>query len=105
MKIAITSQGQSSTANVDERFGRCQYIVIYDSESTEYSIIKNDSAGYDHGAGTGTASLLAEKGVEVVLTGGPMGPKAGDTLTAAGIKYVENLPGVVEEVVKAYLAK
>lgn len=103
MKIAITSSGQSPTANVDERFGRCAFMMIYDTDTGEYSIIKNDNSGNAHGAGTGTAALLAEKGVELVLTGGPMGPKAGETLSAAGIKYETNCKGTVEEVVKEYL--
>jgi len=36
MKIAITATGPSLDAEVDARFGRCQYFVIIDPQSMEF---------------------------------------------------------------------
>ena len=33
MKIAITSTGDSQDSKLDERFGRCSFFVVYDTES------------------------------------------------------------------------
>ena len=33
MKIAITSTGNSLESNIDQRFGRCAYFVIYNTEN------------------------------------------------------------------------
>ena len=33
MKIAITSTGNSLESHLDQRFGRCDFFVIYDTET------------------------------------------------------------------------
>ena len=41
MKIGISSTGTSLESNVDMRFGRCPYFIIYDTESNDFEHIEN----------------------------------------------------------------
>ncbi len=97
MKIAITSVGDTLQSDVDPRFGRAKYIIIVDSETKEFEAIDNtDNINAFKGAGIQAATMISEKGAEVLLTG-YCGPNAFKTLKAAGIKIVDNVSGVVEE--------
>ena len=56
MRIAFTSKGKDLDSLVDPRFGRCEYIVVYDDETEEVEVINNkDSSQEAHGAGPKTA--------------------------------------------------
>ncbi len=90
MKIAITAKGPDLDAEMDPRFGRAKYILILDSEGSLTEIIDNSaSAEAMGGAGIQTAKLLADRKVDVLLTG-RCGPNALRGLSAAGIRVVEN---------------
>lgn len=69
MKIAITASGNNPTAEIDSRFGRCSYIVIYDTEikSTEY--IPNPYRENLEAAGQATLQLIASRGVTKIVSG------------------------------------
>ena len=41
MKIAFTSKGKTLQSEVDARFGRCPFFVIYDTETKEIEVIDN----------------------------------------------------------------
>ncbi|HNY13872.1 MAG TPA: NifB/NifX family molybdenum-iron cluster-binding protein, partial [Candidatus Wallbacteria bacterium] len=82
MKIAITSTGASIDSPIDERFGRARYILVYDIQNGECEALDNETnLNLAQGAGIQTASMVAEKGVSVVLTG-RVGPKADQALKA-----------------------
>ena len=93
MKICITSSGQTLDDSMDPRFGRCQYFIIADTDNGQLEAIQNSAATSGGGAGVKAAQLVANKGVDAVLTGN-VGPNAYDTLTAAGIKIVVGLTGI-----------
>lgn len=93
MKLCITSSGNSLDDSMDPRFGRCRYFIIADTESTQFEAVQNTAASAGGGAGIKAAQLVANKGVEAVLTGN-VGPNAYDTLTAAGIRIVVGLTGI-----------
>ena len=42
MKIAITAQGPELSAQVDPRFGRAKYFIIYDVDSDEFEAVDNE---------------------------------------------------------------
>ena len=51
MKVAVSATGENLDAQIDPRFGRCQYFVIVDMDSMEYEAILNASAMATGGAG------------------------------------------------------
>lgn len=105
MKLAITSTGNSQEAAMCEKFGRCKFFVIYDSETENYEVIENFAKTMDSGAGPKAAELIIMKEVEVLLTG-HVGDKAEEVLNKAGIKIITGYTNKlrVKDVVNKYLA-
>jgi len=103
MKIAVTSQGKDLDSQVDPRFGRAAYILIVDSETTNYEVVDNkENLNALKGAGIQAAANIHNKGAEILLTGF-CGPNAFKTLNAAGVKVANDASGTVREAVKAFL--
>jgi predicted Fe-Mo cluster-binding NifX family protein len=103
MKVAISATGPNLDAEVDPRFGRCQYFIIVDPETMEFEALENSNAMAAGGAGISTAQTVASKGVEVVLTGN-CGPNAYQTLSAAGIQVITGVVGRIRDAVESYKA-
>ncbi|MBN1298799.1 MAG: NifB/NifX family molybdenum-iron cluster-binding protein [Actinobacteria bacterium] len=101
MKICITSTGTSLDSNVDPRFGRCPYFIIYDLDSGDFESIENAGRGAMGGAGIQAGQLIASKNVEAVLTGN-FGPNAFRVLQTAGIKTISGISGTVRDAVEKY---
>jgi predicted Fe-Mo cluster-binding NifX family protein len=101
MKIAISATAPQLDADLDPRFGRCQYFLIVDTESMEFEAIENPAIMAPGGAGIQAAQLIAEKSVEAVVTG-DCGPNAYQVLSAAGISVFVGASGSVRDVVEAY---
>jgi len=101
MKIAITANAASLDANIDPRFGRCQYFIIIDPETMEFEALENSGAMTGGGAGIAIAQVIAGSGVEVVLTGN-CGPNAYQVLEAAGIKVMTGVSGKVQDAIRNY---
>jgi len=101
MKIAITSAGTDLNSNVDPRFGRTPYFLIVDTDTMQFEAIENPNVNAMGGAGIQSAQLVANKGVEVVLTGS-CGPNAFQTLQAAGTKVITGVAGTVSEAIERY---
>jgi predicted Fe-Mo cluster-binding NifX family protein len=101
MKICVSATANNLEAQVDPRFGRCQYLIIVDSETTQFEAIPNMAAGATGGAGIQAAQTIADKGAKVVITGN-IGPNAFGALSAAGIEIVTGASGAVKEVVEKF---
>ena len=102
MRICISSQGKDLEAQVDPRFGRCQYFIIVDTEDPlKFEAIENPNVAAMGGAGIQSAQLVANKGVKAVLTGNT-GPNAFQTLQAAGVEVIVGVSGVVREAIEKY---
>jgi predicted Fe-Mo cluster-binding NifX family protein len=101
MKIAISSQGEDLEALVDPRFGRCAYFIIYDTETKKIESSSNPALEAMGGAGIQAAQLIADKGVEIIITGN-VGPNAFQTLNQANIKIYGGASGTVKESLKKY---
>ena len=103
MRIAISATGPTLEAEVDPRFGRCQYFIIADPETKEFEAVENSSAMASGGAGISAGQAIASKGVAALLTGN-CGPNAYQVLSAAGIQVITGVSGKVREVIDAYQA-
>jgi len=69
MKIAITSSGNTLDSKIDQRFGRCEYFVIYDTETGDVEIIPNSSGDAAEGAGPASVQLVAAHNVKKIVSG------------------------------------
>jgi len=103
MKLAVTTRGQTLDDPVDPRFGRCAFFVIVDDETMRAEAIQNSSSAAGGGAGIQAGQLMADHGVNVVLTGN-CGPNAFQTLQAADIDVVTGATGTVREAIASYQA-
>ena len=101
MKIAITSTAPNLDADIDPRFGRCQYFIIVDPDTMDFETLENSGAAAGGGAGIATAQNLTGKGIEAVITGN-CGPNAYGALEAAGIRVVTGESGKVRDAVQRY---
>jgi len=99
MKIAITSTGKDLDAQVDPRFGRCQFFLIVDTDTMEYEALENEQAEARGGAGIQAGQFMAERGVKAVLTGN-CGPNAFQALSAADIEIFTGVSGVTKEAIE-----
>jgi len=103
MKIALSATAPGLDAEVDPRFGRCQYFIIVDPQSMEFEALDNSNALASGGAGISTAQMIAGKGVEVVLMGN-CGPNAYQTLSAAGVQVITGVSGRIKDAIEAFKA-
>ncbi len=101
MKIAVTSTGTGMDSRLDTRFGRCASFVIYDTESEQTTTLDNASRNAMGGAGISAAQLLADKNVDVVITGN-VGPNAHHALNAANIEIYQCDAGDVKAAIAQY---
>ena len=103
MKIAISSSGKDLHAQIDPRFGRCQYFIFIDPETMEFAVSENEGLMAMGGAGVQAAQLIAQKGATALITGN-LGPNAASALSASGIKVHLVSGGTVREVTEAFKA-
>jgi predicted Fe-Mo cluster-binding NifX family protein len=69
MKVAITSTGNSPESNLDSRFGRCSFFVVFDTESQSTEFIPNPNKENVEGSGAASVQLIASRGVKKVVSG------------------------------------
>ncbi|MFP4245309.1 MAG: NifB/NifX family molybdenum-iron cluster-binding protein [Ectothiorhodospira sp.] len=103
MKIAFTSQGTTSDALMDPRFGRTAFLLVYDEESGQYEHCDNRQVeGVAHGAAVQTARRLFEMGAQVLVTGNGPGGNAASVLQRSGVQTFIGAGGMTVE--RAYAA-
>ncbi len=101
MKIAVSSTDKDLNAEVDQRFGRCKYFLIVDSENMDFNVISNESSMATGGAGIKAAETVVNNGAEVLITGN-IGPNAHRTLVAGGMKIFTGARGSIKEAIESY---
>ncbi len=86
MRIAISTGGRDLNKFVDDRFGRCPYFLMCDSEdpqsTAEYK--ENPALSATGGAGIAAGEFMAKEKVEVLITGS-LGPNALRVIEAGNI--------------------
>ena len=81
----MSAQGTDWNAPVEAHFGRARYLLIVDSENGRITVHDNiKNLNEMQGAGIRSAQTLVNLGAQVLLTGS-IGPKALETLRAAGL--------------------
>jgi predicted Fe-Mo cluster-binding NifX family protein len=88
-------------SKVDPRFGRCQYFILFDTDTGSFEAQENVNAQFQGGAGIQSGQLVVSKGVKAVLTGN-VGPNAHQVLSAAGVSILTGVSGTVKEAIDGY---
>lgn len=102
MKIAITSQGTDLSARMDQRFGRAEFILVIDPQTLEFEVLDNEkNKNAFKGAGIQAAAMISDADATVLMTGF-CGPNAFKTLSAAGIKVVNDQDGTIMDAVNRF---
>lgn len=87
MKIAFTAKGAGWDSAMDPRFGRTEFILLYNEETVVLSSVDNRSIADDaHGAGPQTAQILFDLNPDVLITGNGPGRNAAAVLKKTGVK-------------------
>jgi len=82
MKIAFTTKEPSWDSMMEARFGRAEYVLLYDEESGAITIHDNaDIANQEHGAGPKMAKAMADLKADVIITGNGPGENAREVLS------------------------
>ena len=85
MRLVFTTKGTEWDSQMDPRFGRTEYFVVYDEEKDELSSISNKEVENEaHGAGPKAAQKLAGLKANVVITGNGPGGNAATVLQKLG---------------------
>ena len=104
MKIAFTTKGKEWDSKMDPRFGRTDFLVVYDDENNELTSVDNRAIDeVAHGAGPQTAQKLFDLNPDVLITGNGPGGNAARVLEQSGMKvYVGAGEMTIQEAFDAY---
>ncbi len=104
MKIAVTSLGDNLNSNLSEKFGRCPYFIVYNTDDKSFISLHNEGINLQSAAGPKAAETIINENVDILLTG-HIGDKAENVLQRSKIKlvtgYKENLS--IMEVINNYI--
>jgi predicted Fe-Mo cluster-binding NifX family protein len=103
MKVLLPSTGESLEDFVDSKFGRCEYYIIYDTETESFEIFRNSAVVLEHSAGSSLALASINYGVDVVIIS-RIGRKPFDMLQSANIRiYKSSETSTVRNAITNYL--
>lgn len=89
MKIAFTTKGTNWDSPIDPRFGRTEYLLVYDEETDRISVFDNrEIVNEAHGAGPKTAQKLFQLKADILITGNGPGGNAATILEKTGVKIL-----------------
>jgi len=104
MKVAVTSQGEEFSSEIDPRFGRAKWLIVVDTKTGKSEAHDNAvNLNATHGAGIQTGQNIANLRVDAVITGN-IGPNAFRTLNAAGVRIFLAEKQTVDEAINAFKA-
>ena len=104
MKVAVSSNGKDLDASIDQRFGRCAYFLIIETDDMSFEVFDNESAALGGGAGIQSAQFVISKGAGAVITGN-CGPNAVQVLSAAGVDVFLGVTGTIKAAVEMHKSK
>ena len=104
MKVAVTSQGEELSSEVDPRFGRAKWLIVVDTETGKSEAHDNTvNLNAAQGAGIQTGQNIANIDVDAVITGN-VGPNAIRTLRAARVKVFLAEKQTVQQAIDSFKA-
>ena len=99
MKIGISSLGETLASEVDVRFGRAAYFIIYNTDDGSFSCVDNaQNVESMQGAGIQAAQNVINTGVQAVITPN-CGPKAFRVLSSEGVKIFSCGEGKIKDTI------
>jgi predicted Fe-Mo cluster-binding NifX family protein len=102
MKIVVTAKGAEPETELDPRFGRAAYLLLFDTEIGLWQSIGNAASQTAvQGAGIQTAEAVCKQGAEVVISG-YVGPKALAVLSADGVRVFSSSTLTALEALQAF---
>jgi len=102
MKIAITSVSNSIDSEIDPRFGRAKYFLVYDTETDKYEFVDNTlNVKAMQGAGVQSGQKVSELDVKAVISD-HMGPKALSVLKESGIRIFTTDKTKLKDIIEAF---
>lgn len=107
MKIAFTSSGADWSSMIDSRFGRTDYLLLFDEEKEKLTVCDNRSIqSTAHGAGPKTAQKVIELSPDVLITGNGPGGNAYNILRNLNLQIYIGAGGLtVREAYESYQNK
>ena len=104
MRIAFTSKGTNWDSMIDPRFGRTEFLLVYDEEKDELIHFDNRAIENEaHGAGPKTAQKIFELHADVLITGNGPGGNASAVLDRAGLNIYTGAGDMsIKEALNAY---
>lgn len=104
MKVAITAQGRELGSQIDQRFGRAEFLIVIDIDTGGFEIHDNTvNLNAAQGAGIQTGQNIANLDVYAVITGN-VGPNAFKTLSAAKVKVFLANKQTVQQAIDSFKA-
>jgi predicted Fe-Mo cluster-binding NifX family protein len=100
-RICFTAQGGSIEDDLDPRFGRAAFFLIYDPETKSIESLENPNKNLTQGVGPMSVQFLSENNVEILFTG-QIGPNAQRVLQASKIKVISGASGKIKDLLRKY---
>lgn len=102
MKLAICSKGENLESEMDERFGRTNFFILYETEDDTFEVHTNkQNMNAAQGAGIQAAQTVADINADILVCA-HCGPKAFKTLQAAEIPVITTNVKPINEVIKQF---
>ncbi len=101
MIIALAVENNSLDSELADVFGRCRYLLIYNSEDQSQKIISNPFAAAFDGAGIQTSQLLIENNCDVLIVS-KIGNQALIFLESVGIKVYKSNKDKAQSVIELF---
>ena len=101
MIIALSSSGKNLESNVDPRFGRCPYFIIYNTDSDAFEVVDNEARQAMGGAGIQAGQAIAKTGAKAVITGN-VGPNAHRVMSSSQIDIYTGVSGKIRDAIERF---
>jgi predicted Fe-Mo cluster-binding NifX family protein len=86
MKIGFTSKGNGWESEIDPRFGRAEYLLLYDEEQDRLDAVDNNEVSEKgHGVGPVVAQKFFRLKADVIITGNGPGTNAATIVDKTGM--------------------